>query len=215
VVAVHGWGGNRADLLPLARLLHERGVHTVLIDARCHGDSDDDTYAALPRFAQDLEAALDWSREQPTLRGTGRVLAGHSVGAAAALLAAARRPEVRGVIALAPFAHPRWLMERFFRAHHVPAFLIPAALRYIEWVIGHRFDEIAPVHTVRRIRVPVLLVHGEHDRVVPPSDARAIADGLSHVRLSLIPQAGHGLRLDPETGAALLDPFLDDLDADS
>ena len=47
------------------RLLHERGFALLLVDARCHGQSDGDTFASLPRFAEDIDAALAWLAGQP------------------------------------------------------------------------------------------------------------------------------------------------------
>ena len=47
-------------------------------------------------------------------------------------------------------------------------------LRHVQRVIGARFDEIAPLTSMRRIRCPVLLVHGTHDEVVPFNDARRL-----------------------------------------
>ena len=35
VVVMHGWGGNAALMLPLARPLHEAGYATLFVDARC------------------------------------------------------------------------------------------------------------------------------------------------------------------------------------
>ena len=60
VLVMHGWGGNAALMLPLARPLHEAGYATLFVDARCHGASDDDSFASLPRFAEDAEHAFAW-----------------------------------------------------------------------------------------------------------------------------------------------------------
>lgn len=59
VVALHGWGGNAATLLPLARPLHEARFALLFIDARCQGQSDEDSFASMPRFAEDLGHAID------------------------------------------------------------------------------------------------------------------------------------------------------------
>jgi len=48
VVLMHGWGANAATMLPLALPLQAAGWHVVLPDARCHGRSDDDSFASLP-----------------------------------------------------------------------------------------------------------------------------------------------------------------------
>jgi hypothetical protein len=36
-------------------------------------------------------------------------------------------------------------------------------IRYVEWVIGYRFEANAPVNTVSRIACPVLLVRGRDE----------------------------------------------------
>ena len=58
LVVMHGWGSNAEMMLPMAAPLHAAGYSLLLIDARCHGQSDGDSFASLPRFAEDIEAAL-------------------------------------------------------------------------------------------------------------------------------------------------------------
>lgn len=187
---LHGWGGTTEMMLPLAGPLHAAGFALLLFDARCHGRSDDDDFASLPRFTEDFGAAVDWLRVQPGV-DAGRVgVVGHSVGAGAALLLGARRHDLRAVVSLAAFGHPAWMMRRWLRAKGVPYWPLGAyVLRYVQWVIGHRFDDIAPVNTVRRIACPVLLVHGDEDDTVPLADAQAIlaAGRDDGVRLLVVP----------------------------
>ena len=193
VVIVHGWGGNAGHMLPLAPLFHDAGLHVLLIDARNHGRSDADSFSSMPRFAEDVGHAVDWAARELGERCGKRVLLGHSVGGGAVLLAASRRTDIAAVISIASFAHPASMMRRQLRAHGVPALLAGAILRYIEWVIGYRYDDIAPVHTVCRTGCPVLLVHGTHDTTVPAADARTIHAACpdKDVELLLIEGATH------------------------
>ncbi|HMU17308.1 MAG TPA: alpha/beta hydrolase, partial [Thauera aminoaromatica] len=85
VVVMHGWGGNAALMLPLARPLHEAGYATLFVDARCHGASDDDSFASLPRFAEDTEHAFAWLSAREGVDPARIALLGHSVGAGAVL----------------------------------------------------------------------------------------------------------------------------------
>lgn len=64
------------------------------------------------------------------------------------------------------------MTEHYLRPLHPPAFVTRLVIRYGEWVIGHRFDVIAPINTVRHIDCPILLIHGQDDRIVPVADAR-------------------------------------------
>ena len=46
-------------------------------------------------------------------------------------------------------------------------------------------------HAVPRVRVPAIVLVGEHDRVTPPAGAVALADALPEGRLVVVPDAGH------------------------
>jgi pimeloyl-ACP methyl ester carboxylesterase len=72
------------------------------------------------------------------------------------------------VVAVSSFAHPEQVMQRWLAEYRIPFWPLGWMVnRYIERVIGHRFDDIAPVATIARIEAPVLLVHGQQDDVVP------------------------------------------------
>jgi pimeloyl-ACP methyl ester carboxylesterase len=175
VIVLHGWGANAEMMLPLARPLQAAGFCVLLIDARNHGGSDADTFSSMPRFAEDLDAAIDWLKVQPEALPEKIAVVGHSVGAAAALLSASRRHDLAGVISLAAFAHPAAMMRRWLAAKGMP--YVPLGwyvLHYVQHVIGHRFDAIAPLNTITRVSCPVLLVHGADDSTIPVADAHAL-----------------------------------------
>jgi pimeloyl-ACP methyl ester carboxylesterase len=172
---LHGWGGNAEMMLPLAAPLHRAGYAVLLFDARNHGRSDADSFSSMPRFAEDLDHALDWLARQPGVDANALVAVGHSVGAAAVLLSASRRRDLAAVVSIASFAHPRAMMRRYLDAHRIPHQPLGAYIHwYVQRVIGHRFDAIAPTASIGRITCPVLLVHGADDTTVPVDDARAL-----------------------------------------
>jgi pimeloyl-ACP methyl ester carboxylesterase len=175
VVVLHGWGANAEMMLPLARPVQSAGFTVLLIDARNHGGSDADTFSSMPRFAEDLDAAIDWLKTRPEVLPGQIAVIGHSVGAAAALLSASRRHDLSGVISLAAFAHPANMMRRWLATKGLPYFPLGwYVLHYVQHVIGHRFDAIAPLNTLPQITCPVLLVHGADDSTVPVSDVHAL-----------------------------------------
>ncbi|MBR9970305.1 alpha/beta hydrolase [Magnetospirillum sulfuroxidans] len=175
IVLMHGWGANAATLLPLAAPLHRAGLSVLLLDARNHGQSDADSFSSMPRFAEDIEAGLDWLKHQPDIDAGRLGLIGHSVGGAAALLVGSRRNDVAAIVSLSAFDHPERVMRQTLARAHIPyrpfGWLI---CRYVERVIGHRFDHIAPVNTIGKIHCPVLIGHGADDTLVPCAAARAI-----------------------------------------
>lgn len=189
VAVLHGWGSNAEMMLPLAAPLHHAGYAVLLFDARNHGRSDGDSFSSMPRFAEDLEHALDWLARQPGVDAERMAALGHSVGAAAALLAASRRRSLAAVISIAAFAHPDGMMRRLLASHHIPYMPLGwYVLRYVQRVIGHRFDDIAPYNTIRKVHCPVLLVHGAEDATVPVEEAQSIYTNRAgdHVRLLIL-----------------------------
>lgn len=190
LVVMHGWGGNAELMLPVAAPLNAAGFALLLVDARCHGLSDGDSFASLPRFAEDIEAALAWLAEQPEADRARLGVLGHSVGAGAALLVASRQPGLRAVVSIAAFAHPARMMRRWLAAKRIPYRPFGALiLAYVQRTIGWRFDAIAPVTTIARAHCPVLLLHGDRDDLVPYAEAEEIhaARGEAKVELACIP----------------------------
>jgi pimeloyl-ACP methyl ester carboxylesterase len=181
-------------MLPVAAPLHRAGFNVMLFDARNHGRSDGDTFSSMPRFAEDLGMTIAWLTRHEPARAERIAVIGHSVGAGAALLEASRNPSIAAVVSIAAFAHPTALTEASLRWLRLPRPLTRMVIRYVEWVIGHPFDSIAPMHTIARIRCPVLLVHGQDDQVVPVTDAQLILEHAppGQARLLEIAGAGHG-----------------------
>jgi pimeloyl-ACP methyl ester carboxylesterase len=193
LVILHGWGGNAERMLPMALPFHRAGMNVLLVDARNHGRSDRHGFSSLPRFAEDLDKAIEWLKRTYPEYTRMIALLGHSVGGGAVLLTASRRSDIDAVISVSAFAHPEWMMRRFLKRLHLPAPLITWVIRYVEWVIGYRYEEIAPINTICHIHCPILLVHGKADRTVPVEDALTIEQGCRrpHIRLLTIENAGH------------------------
>lgn len=194
VLVMHGWGANASLMSSVVPPLHAAGFAVLLLDARCHGNSDDEAFTSLPRFADDIAAGLAWLRTQAEVAPDRLGLLGHSVGAGAALLHASRDRGVCAVVSLSAFAHPQEVMRRFMAEKRVPYPVIGwYVLRHVQRVIGARFDDIAPLHTIPRVRCPLLLVHGLGDADVPVDDARRLQAASAQAQLLLV-NGGHDLR---------------------
>lgn len=203
VVALHGWGSSAADLLPIAAPLRDLGAHLLFLDARGHGRSDPVDFMSMPRFAEDVESAVAWLAARPDVDTARIALLGHSVGAGACLLAASRDHRIAAVVSVASMAHPAEVMRRMLRRRGLPAFVARPLLQTVERTIGHRFDDFAPIRTVGKVQVPVLIMHGNRDARVPVADAHRLAAAGPSAELLAVPGAGHD-SLEPFMGAAPL-----------
>ncbi len=195
VVVAHGWSGNMAQVLPIAKTLHQAGFATLLYDARSHGISDADNPITLQKFAQDLRAAIDYLEVRPDVDMTRLAVVGHSMGGSGAILAASMDSRIRALVSSAAFADPVSLTRDYMRLYHIPRWpLLPLVCHFINRWLDTDMNDIAPKNRIGRIAVPILLLHGEADQVIAPSNmeilrsqarqeyvqAHLIAGGLHH-----------------------------------
>ena len=155
-------------------------MHVLTIDVRGHGANGPEVLPmSVGEYALDARAAVAALRDRPEVTTIG--ILGHSMGAAGSLVAAASDPDVDAVIALAAPADPSRLTRQTFRLARLP---IPGVLAWpLAWLTtrvylrprGHTIASVSASHAVRAIRVPVLLVHGTDDGVVPVADLGRLA----------------------------------------
>nr|HRC78066.1 S9 family peptidase [Kouleothrix sp.] len=71
-------------------------------------------------------------------------------------------------------------------------------LRADPFASGGRYDERSPIHYVHNVRTPTLILHGDSDTIVPPSQGfeffRALKDRGVPTELVIYPREPHGLR---------------------
>lgn len=186
-VLMHGWGGDASNLLELADQLQANGWSVLLPDARSHGLSDTDDFSSLPRFAEDIDASIAWLQSQVDIRPSYKrelLLVGHSLGGAGVILSASRRTDVSAVVSISAFSHPEQVMRRWLADHLLPYWPVGWFVnRYIEKVIGFRFDDIAPISRLKNVTCPVLLIHGLQDDVVPINCAEQLLESQPNAQL--------------------------------
>ncbi len=199
IIVLHGWGGNSSLLLPLAGHIHDGGFHALFLDARNHGLSEHDTFSSMPRFAEDLEVAVEWARAREEVTSVG--VLGHSVGAGAAILSASKGAPVDAVVSVSSFAHPGEMMRDQM---NLPRPALALLLEAVQRTIGYRFDDLAPRARVATVGVPLLLVHGDADEVVPVSNVYEIAVAHGNAEVVVVPGGGHS-DLEP------FEPYVEDI----
>jgi uncharacterized protein len=141
------------------RRLQELGFSVLGVDYRGFGQSSKGLPSETLAY-EDAQAAWDWlGRQYP---GVPRYVFGHSLGGAIAVHLASTRGDLRGLIVEGSFTS------------------IPELVKSFKWgwlpvgpLITQRFE--AADH-MRRVRAPVLVVHGSADSLIPPLLGRALYD---------------------------------------
>jgi predicted acyl esterase len=84
VLVLHGLGGNRADVNPVAeQFLAPQGYAVLTIDARGHGESGGQSSLDSPREVTDYASALAWLRARPAINDARIGALGFSLGGGA------------------------------------------------------------------------------------------------------------------------------------
>jgi dipeptidyl aminopeptidase/acylaminoacyl peptidase len=204
VVLVHGWDSARDRMLANVQFLHAAGFHCLTFDVRGNGANPAETLpVSAGEFGSDALAAFATLMARPEVTVGG--ILGHSMGGIGALLAAAADPGVAAVVASSTPSDPRRLVVETFRLAGL-RFPAPVAAP-LSWLTtreflrqrGHRQRDISALEAIATYRGPVLLVHGELDRVIPAAHSdrlRASAVAArggrpTNVELVLIPEGGH------------------------
>lgn len=175
VIVLHGHGGNRHHLLPIAQLLYP-DFHVLALDHRGHGESDGFRTTIGYEERLDVPPAVDTLLD----RGLGPVgIYGMSMGGAIAIQAAAEDHRIAAVLADSPFARLRWAVQQSANLRGWPRQITPF-LAYLGCLttalhLRYRMQAFDPIEVVDRIAPrPLLIVHGTEDDVVPVASAHAL-----------------------------------------
>ena len=178
------------------QLCREKGWHILMVDQRAHGESEGGTITFGVRERYDCQT---WARYAAKRMGpeTPVFLWGVSMGAATVLMASdLSLPEnVRGIVADCGYDTPAGILKETIRRWRWPEFptyrLAALGARLFG---GFRVTETSALACVHHARLPILLVHGEDDHVVPCEMVYALRDACaSPVEVLTVPGAGHGI----------------------
>jgi uncharacterized protein len=191
IVLLHGFGGDRRQMLPRAKLFRQQGYAVLLYDARACGESSRDCITFGYHEANDLLGAIALLKE----RGLRRIAClGVSQGGATILMAAERLGDVRCVICESVFDELAHAVDHRFRRYTLlPGWLAGCVMIPIaEYRTGIGLAEVRPVEHTGKLPCPILLISGERDGKARPEEAGRLFEAAREPKeLWLVPNAGH------------------------
>ena len=173
VLLCHGNAGNVHDRAAHAILLAAEGLDVLLFDYRGYGrsagrPSEEGTYC-------DARAARTALLHEPDLNPDRVLYLGESLGGAVALELANAHPPA-GLVLQSTFTSIRDLARLHYPS--LPGAFVP--------------DAYPSLRLIRHLQVPLLVIHGERDEVVPSEHGRALYDAAPEPKLlRLFRDAGH------------------------
>jgi hypothetical protein len=209
VILAHGIDHTRQVMLPRAAFLVGGGWNVLTPDLRGHGESGGLIVSPGLLEMRDILGGVRYIRSR---RENGPItVLGLSYGAAAALIASAKSPEIAAVVSDGAFtsgkdvmkdishhyvhnANTKLWLRALFLAESCPGVARAMELTYyLRTGIDLGPDLVSVISYATRIRIPVLLISGERDWIVPTGRARQILSAIpgAQKKLVIIPNAVH------------------------
>ncbi|MUV37647.1 uncharacterized protein JNUCC1_01453 [Lentibacillus sp. JNUCC-1] len=204
VILAHGFRNTGDDMGKFAKLYYDLGFSILLPDARGHGDSEGDY---IGYGWHDRLDYLDWiDRMIREYNADEIILHGNSMGAATVLMSSGEQlpDQVKGIIADSGYSTVKAeLAHQLKHLYNLPPFpLLDVTSAITKLRAGYMLGEASAVEQVRQNTLPLLIIHGENDDLVPTdmSDEIYTAAG-GEKELWLVPDAGHTKAFDIVTEA--------------
>jgi len=171
----HGNGGNNGHRISELALAHHRsGVNIFIFDYRGYGESEGKpsekgTYL-------DSRAAVEYLSSRPDVDKDRIVFMGNSLGAALSVELALTQPPM-AMILVSPFASVRDMAK------------LTLPFPPVGWMVRNHYDNVA---RIRQLNVPLLVLHGDEDDLVPISQGRKLYEAANQPkRFQTLDGAGH------------------------
>lgn len=193
LIYVHGFGGNRGALLEQVAALREGGYGALVLDLRNHGESGEAITTWGYAEANDVVAAYNYLLTRSEVAPDRIGLVGKSMGGAAVALAAAQLPDLAVLVLESTYSSFEENLPNILPGiARSPGFLTPYVFNRMNSATSEPLDEILVAETVAELDVPLLVIHGEQDQLVPTEQGRAIFAAANEPKqLYTVPGAGH------------------------
>ena len=195
ILMLHGYPADKGDILPTRLFLHKH-YNLMFMDFRYLGKSGGHFSTVGVYEVRDVRAAIDYLQS----RGIHELgIWGLSMGGASALMTLNNAPEIKAMIAEAPYARLDWMAHR-----HYP---IPG----LNYLIGNLFrfwaaiflqtdiSKINPVEAAKAATIPLLLIYSRNDQLVTVEHAELMQQETAsnnHVEMIIVDDKTHNEVLD-------------------
>nr|WP_251009568.1 alpha/beta hydrolase [Bacillus sp. ISL-39] len=194
VILAHGYKGNSEQMPGITKFYYEQGYDILKPDARGHGLSEGDY---IGYGWHDRKDYVRWSKFLSEEAGVDEIfLHGFSMGAATVLMASGEElpEEVKGIIADSGYTTVlEELSHQLKYMYNLPAFPVMQVTSVITNIrAGYTFAEASAIDSVAKNKLPLLIIHGDKDALVPTEMGKRIFEKAnSDKEIWIVPGAGH------------------------
>lgn len=215
VLLLHGYTGWKEEMYPFAKWYAEQGVHVLVPDLRCQGESDGDFIGMGWTDHFDNMLWLDYIVSQDSEAEI--VIHGQSMGAATALMMSGDQlPEnVKAIVSDCAYTDAYSMFaSKVTEWFHLPAFpIVDTASLLLQLRGGYDLKDASALDAVKKSSIPTLFIHGDEDAMIPVQMAEELYNAAAcEKQLLIIEGAGHAQSQDkaPERYYGTIEKFLND-----
>lgn len=189
-ILVHGYRGNSLDMVRVAEMFNKMKYNILIPDLRGHGKSDGKYIGMGYDDHYDIVSWLKYLKKKyPNAKV---VLYGISMGAATVIMAAGENSS-NLVATIEDSGYESIMGElkyQFKNIFHLPVFPLLYTTSFITFLkANYSFNDGNTLKYVKKIKTPVLFIHGEDDKYVPIENARVLYENC-HSSKELLTVAG-------------------------
>ena len=205
VLVMHGWISHAARLAPLIEALRAQGLRVLALDAPAHGLSSGTRV--------DLHGFLAAVRAVDAALGPAQGIVAHSFGALTAATWLSREPKpaaVRAAVLVGLMRDVDWVFGSFTYTLGLRGRTLARLRGLFRERYGGYPEEFGTHELARGIHVPVLLVHGDDDELVPAAHSSEVGELLSDGEVLRVPGLQHSAPLKDADTVARMAAFMAD-----
>ena len=197
MILFHGYRGCAfRDCSGFHALSRKIGFNALVVDQRAHGNSEGSTITFGIKEQRDCLCWINYCNDRFGMHPP-IILCGLSMGAATVLMATALSlpDNVCCVIADSAYSAPIAIIEKVCKDLRYPVPLCKPLIKLSARLLGRfQLNASTAKESVAHAKIPILLIHGEDDLLVPYSMSFEIAETCSsNSSVHIFPHAGHGL----------------------
>ncbi|MBI2232458.1 MAG: alpha/beta fold hydrolase [Candidatus Aenigmarchaeota archaeon] len=193
VIICHGLGSSKDNKEPLMKAFSEGGLASMAFDFSGHGESQGSfEKLTVTNAVADSKAAIDYVSSLASVDANRIGIMGHSFGGSVSLLAATIDKRIKSIVASAPvtdFNETLTLLADFdTRMGNLAVWKAKGYTHYLSYdqkylKLGYTFLEDVMKYDAKnlakKIKCPVLLIHGNKDKIVPMHQSEKMLNLLS------------------------------------
>lgn len=187
VIVGHGYLFDKGKTLHIAEFLHKK-YNLLLYDHRYFGESSGMITTGGCKEVKDVKAAVRYVKHRKG-RKAPIALFGFSMSASAMLMS---KEKVKAIIADSPYSTLRNAIAEMFTSFdplQTPFLNVMSIMSKL--CLGKSLRQISPQDSVKCLRTPILLIHGNKDTQIGVHNAKELKKANKRIHLWIVPRTDH------------------------